>query len=219
MMPAATVIDDDTFTFDLDGGRLCLDFANTLTPSHDHLLSYARLLAFAEQSRLITRDDLDRLQHAAQRAPERASAVLERARALRGAIYAVFTAVASDEVVPADAIDSLNVELARGLAQARVVATPDGFGWAWSTELALDRPIWPIARSAADLLTSDSERRLVRQCGADDCLWLFMDTTKNRTRQWCSMRSCGNRAKARRHYQRRRAALSTASTPNSGSAS
>src|SRR5256885_1943109 len=64
--------------------------------------------------------------------------------------------------------------------------------------------IWSITRSAADLPTSDEQRQLVRECGAPDCLWLFVDTTKNRSRQWCSMQSCGNREKARRHYQRMR---------------
>src|SRR3989442_8269959 len=79
--------------------------------------------------------------------------------------------------------------------------------------------IWPIARSAADLLTSDEQRQLVRECGAPDCLWLFLDTTKNRSRQWCSMQSCGNREKARRHYQRLRAqrvTVGTGTTTNSG---
>jgi predicted RNA-binding Zn ribbon-like protein len=59
--------------------------------------------------------------------------------------------------------------------------------------------LWPIAQSAADLMTSD-KRNSVRQCGADDCAWLFLDESRNHSRRWCDMKTCGNRQKARRHY-------------------
>jgi predicted RNA-binding Zn ribbon-like protein len=64
--------------------------------------------------------------------------------------------------------------------------------------------LWPILRSAAEVLTSEKRTRL-GQC-ADDrgCGWLFLDTSKNRSRRWCDMEDCGNRAKARRHYLRER---------------
>jgi len=53
--------------------------------------------------------------------------------------------------------------------------------------------------SAADLLTH-ADRRRVRRCANDACLWLFVDESKAETRRWCDMSSCGNRAKSRRHY-------------------
>jgi predicted RNA-binding Zn ribbon-like protein len=77
------------------------------------------------------------------------------------------------------------------------------FAWDWAEDPdSLDRVLWVVARSAGELLTSDQLDR-VRQC-ADDrgCGYLFLDTSRNRSRRWCSMESCGNRAKARRHYQR-----------------
>ncbi|HXO42658.1 MAG TPA: CGNR zinc finger domain-containing protein, partial [Thermoanaerobaculia bacterium] len=58
--------------------------------------------------------------------------------------------------------------------------------------------------SAAELLTSDKWRR-VRECAGSDCTWLFLDRSRNRSRRWCAMQTCGNRAKARRHYRRARA--------------
>src|SRR6185437_14794355 len=114
---------------------------------------------------------------------------------------------------PSEDLSFLNGDLAASLPNARVEYTEDGFAWTWSGR-ALDAVLWPISRAAADLLVSDAERRKVRQCGAGDCEWLFLDTSKNRSRQWCSMQSCGNREKARRHYQRVRArkADKTAST-------
>jgi predicted RNA-binding Zn ribbon-like protein len=62
--------------------------------------------------------------------------------------------------------------------------------------------LWRIVRSTTGLLTSEDLQR-VGVC-ADDrgCGWLFYDTSRNRTRQWCSMRGCGNRAKAKRHYDK-----------------
>lgn len=101
-------------------------------------------------------------------------------------------------------------QLSADLPHARVVPAenPREVRYRWAFEgRNLDAPLWPISRSAADLLTSDSDLHKVRQCGGSDCNWLFLDTSKNRTRQWCSMQSCGNREKARRHYQRQRRAL------------
>jgi predicted RNA-binding Zn ribbon-like protein len=81
-------------------------------------------------------------------------------------------------------------------------ATNGGYGW---KRIAggnpLEQLIWPIAQAAAELLTSD-ELRLVRFCEAPDCEWLFLDHSRNGSRRWCDMTTCGNRAKARRHYQR-----------------
>ena len=44
----------------------------------------------------------------------------------------------------------------------------------------------------------------LKACPAEDCHWAFYDASRNRSRTWCSMQGCGNRAKARayraRHY-------------------
>jgi len=76
--------------------------------------------------------------------------------------------------------------------------------WAWDeTAPSLDRPIWLIVRSAANLLTSE-ETSSIRECASETCSWLFVDRSRTRRRRWCDMSTCGNRAKARRHYQRRK---------------
>jgi predicted RNA-binding Zn ribbon-like protein len=208
----------DPFTFELDGGRPCLDFANTLDSTGDHLSAYGDLLAFASQAELITLDDARGLHAEADRDPLAAQRVLQRATRLRAAIFAIFSALAADGVPAHTNLEALNAELALALGHARVLAQGDGFAWGWAGQ-ALDAPLWPITRSAADLLISDLDRARVRECGGIDCRWLFLDTSKNRSRQWCSMASCGNRAKARRHYERRRTASVTARNPKSGSAS
>src|SRR4029077_20455811 len=134
----------------------------------------------------------------AEREPLLAQTVLARAINLREAVRDIFSALANDAEPPADDLSFLNGDLAASLPSARIERTDDSFTWTWSGH-ALDAVLWPISRAAADLLVSDTERRKVRQCGAGDCEWLFLDTSKNRSRQWCSMQSCGNREKARRH--------------------
>ena len=194
------------YVFDLDAGRVCLDFVNTLSStSGDHLNSYRDLLAFARQANLLTRSETNRLHSVGVMDPKDAAQVLARAKRLRAALRGIFSAVAADQPVDLADLGVLNNELAIGLGHARVgLAGETGYGWEWGPPVDLDAPLWQIARSAADLLTSDDERSLVRECGASDCHWLFVDTSKNRSRQWCSMSSCGNREKARRHYQRLR---------------
>jgi predicted RNA-binding Zn ribbon-like protein len=192
--------------FDLDGGRPCLDFANTLSAtSGEHLSSYADLVAFADQSGLLTQADADRLRTEGEHDPSGAAKVLERAHRLRAAMYAMFSAIAAGEATREADLEVLNAELAESLCHARLISTVDdgGFTWGWA-DCDLNAPLWGVLRSAAEVLTSEEDRRRVRECGGDECNWLFVDTSKNRSRQWCSMQSCGNRHKARRHYQKLR---------------
>ena len=62
-------------------------------------------------------------------------------------------------------------------------------------------PLWPVLWDAAALLTSANLQRLGR-CDDEHCGWVFLDHSRNRSRRWCAMEDCGNRAKARRHYAR-----------------
>jgi predicted RNA-binding Zn ribbon-like protein len=208
---------DAGIVFDLDAGALCLDFANTLGLfSGDRLRSPADLLAFAVQAGLVPAARLAQLRDDIQAHPACAQAALARAYALRRALYNLFWAVADGR--PPDPADlaALNHELPDALAHQQLVAEPGGgldWGWSGGPE-SLAEVLYPIVRSAADLLTSAEQRAAVRQCGASDCAWLFLDSSRNRSRQWCSMQTCGNREKARRYYaRRRRPAGSAASNP------
>jgi predicted RNA-binding Zn ribbon-like protein len=99
--------------------------------------------------------------------------------------------------------------LKKAMRQSELRYSGGEFSWHWGgPEQALDRPLWPIVRSAAELLSSD-ERTLLRECAAETCSWLFLDRSRSRRRRWCDMATCGNRAKARRHYQRKKARASS----------
>lgn len=194
-------------SFDLSANWLCLDFVNTLENRlkediHENLHSYADFIAWSRQAELLTDAGAERLLGEARGNPEEASAVLLRAKDLREALYRMFLAIAEGRQPEDAGLDALNAALERAMIHARVVQQDGGFVWGWDEdEGELDRPLWPIIRSAADLLTGP-ELNDVRVCAAEDCGWLFLDTSKNHTRRWCSMKSCGNRAKARRHYNK-----------------
>jgi predicted RNA-binding Zn ribbon-like protein len=192
------------------GGRLSLAFANTADwHASDHpvefLTSYSDLVAWSQHVGILTDHQAQRLLKKAAHRPEDATAVLERAIVLREAIYRIFSAISHGRPPQAADLATFNAELSRALAQSRIVSTTEGFAWDWAgTEGALDRMLWPVLHDVAGLLTS-AELDRVGQCADDRCGWLFLDTSRNRSRRWCSMEGCGNRAKVRRHYKRKRA--------------
>ncbi len=195
------------FTFDLSGGRLCLDFANTVSNRGseapvDHLHSYADLLAFVEQTGSVSRPVARDLARRAEAHPANARDALDRAVAVREALYRMFAALAGGHrPKPAD-VASINDQLATALSRSRLAPSDDHF--VLKVEAASDdlaSPLAPIVKSAVDLLTS-AEIERIRTCAADTCEWLFLDTTKNHTRRWCDMKVCGNRAKVRRFRSR-----------------
>lgn len=193
----------------LIGGRLCLDFVNTLGGRgaagkilDDRLTSFDLLLRWSTRAGALRPRDARALAARAARAPREAAAVLERARSLRESLYRVFTAAVAGRAVPAADLAVVNRELRRARAHETIAATPR-LAWTWDDDQGLDSMLRPVVKSAADLLTSADLAR-VGQCPGEDCGWLFLDTSRSRRRQWCDMRECGNRAKVRRFRERRR---------------
>jgi predicted RNA-binding Zn ribbon-like protein len=93
-------------------------------------------------------------------------------------------------------LDSLQQAYAAAMRHDRLLPAQGRLIWTWRDGAA--RPgVWPMARSAVELATA-GPLELVNQCPAPEgCGWLFLDTTKNRIRRWCSMDECGGQAKAR----------------------
>ena len=193
---------------ELVGGSVALDFANTGSiegaPPSERLETYDDLVTFARRTDLIGDGRAAELRTVAAAEPERAAAVLERARELRDTLHRVFTAVAVSGR-PEDAhVESLNTFLEEGMRYRRLERDERCCGWTWSAgDEPLAQMLWPIVNEAADLLV-DGELERVKRCGNDTCAWLFVDLSRNRSRRWCDMKDCGNRAKARRHYARRK---------------
>ncbi len=188
---------------------MCLDFANTVSARagrqrREYLSTYGELVAWSRHAGILTGGEADALVAGATRNPDAATAVLERAIALREMIYRVFSAFVVLRRPEVQDLAALNAALYDALSRLEIRPSAGGFEWAWvSARDDLDRMLWPIVRSAADLLTSEDLGR-VRECAREGCDWMFVDTSKNRSRRWCSMSLCGSRVKARRYYRRRK---------------
>ncbi|MGE5185175.1 MAG: CGNR zinc finger domain-containing protein [Acidobacteriota bacterium] len=194
---------------ELVGGRLCLDFANTIgnylaEPREERLTDYGELVAWCRHAGIVDDGEARQLARVAARQPADAEAAVARARELRDAIFDTFFAIANDRRPPPRAIDLLNASLGEALGAQQLVRDGDGWALRCAADTQLDSPLRPIARSAAELLVDRARHERLRVCGGaeHDCTWLFVDESKNGKRRWCSMRDCGNRAKARRHYER-----------------
>jgi predicted RNA-binding Zn ribbon-like protein len=203
--------------FKFRGGVLCLDFVNTLAwrltdRPVEYLGSYEDLLAWGRQAGLLAPEETEVLSGWAATHPEQAQDTLSRAVALREAIHQVLCAAIAGEPRDESALSTLNRELSVALSRLRVApAAGDAYYYVWAWEQGgedgggppLERPLWPVARSAAELLTSPKLSR-VKVCGGEGCGWLFLDESRNASRKWCESRDCGNRERVRQYLARKK---------------
>jgi predicted RNA-binding Zn ribbon-like protein len=193
----------------LIGGSLCLDFANTVDwhaseRPRENLNTFGDLLSWGQHAGIITKREARELGCMAADSPSEAEMVLKQAVDLREAIYRIFSAVTAGSLPSDEDLATFNENLLRASLRSRIVKTKDGLLWDWiGGKGTLDWMLNPIIRSAADLLVSDDLRR-VKRCADPQCGWLFLDVSRNKSRRWCDMKDCGNRAKASRFYQRKK---------------
>jgi len=188
------------------GGALCLDFVNTVdwrtsNKPDEILTSYPDLIDWSRHVGIINYRRARRLIRGAESNGPMAAAAFAHALELREAVYHVFKAVADARAPAPRHLERLNRALSTLISRARIAPDQNCFVWDYGDQNSLDSVLWPVAWSAAQLLTSE-EVRLVRECRGGGCGWLFLDTSRSHRRQWCDMKGCGNRAKARRYYER-----------------
>jgi predicted RNA-binding Zn ribbon-like protein len=187
-------------TFELIAGHPALDLVNTLdwrfrsTGTEELLETYDDLLQFSEQSKLLTPKQTRDLRRSGSESA--LSSCRELREALADILYRSSSATASRRIL------ERYVQAAR-LKQKLSWKRSPRLEWAWPSEQDPELPLWALALSAADLMTSDAVDR-VRACDNPECRWLFLDTSKNHTRRWCDMKVCGNRMKARRFKAQRK---------------
>lgn len=191
-----------------DAGDISLDFANTNdwhASEHpiENLHDYDELIVWATKTGMVSSDLAGRLSRKAGEKPESAAQAYKLAVQTREAIYRIFVNRYAGEPIAAEDLEELNSVVREAMSHRQLVPEGDEFRWDWADDKdGINLVLWKVALSAAELLTSDKASR-VRQCEDDrGCGFLFLDTSKNHSRRWCSMESCGNRAKARRHYSR-----------------
>lgn len=195
--------------FDVADLRLCLDFVNTegevRNDPPDRLENLDLFFEWAARHYLTDEDEAAFLRDSFEdsTASDEGRGFLDRAREFREALYRIMAASARGEIPKESDLSILNRELSPAIARVRFEWGSKGFAWVLQPrERELHGLLGPIAISAADLLRSDLLER-VKECNSDTCSWMFIDESRNRSRRWCDMSDCGNRAKARRFYNRR----------------
>jgi predicted RNA-binding Zn ribbon-like protein len=197
-------------------GRLCLDFINTVdtrleqkvrnstafTFRTDKLNSYTDLVEWAKVAGILDDVDKNRLVRMASQDVRKADRVFAKAIALRESLFRVFKYIIEKWEPSSTDIEILNRECAIARNRQKLIYSSNKFTWNLEAdEVELDSIIWLIALSSAELLSSKELAR-VRQCPGINCGWLFLDSSKNLSRQWCDMKDCGNLAKVRRYRER-----------------
>ena len=192
-------------TLEVVGGAPCLDFANTINsrrqPVHDYLHTYSDLVEWAVKTGLVSAGKRNRLLRLAGSEPKNAERAFRKALRIRELLYQVFSRNARSSKPKQEEVEALVESYAEAISHSSLVRQNALFAIDWPMERSLDTPLWPILYSAGQLLLS-KELVHVKEC--PNCGWLFLDTSRNRSRRWCSMSTCGARDKMRRYLRRTR---------------
>jgi len=193
-------------TLELVGGALCLDFANTINsrlyPEHDYLEDYSDLLGWANKMGILSSAQRSQLQKRAKQNVEGTAGALLAARTLRDLLYRVFSNAAKGSEPDKKDMEIFVVFYGEAISRGQFIKKETHYTTTWNVDRSFDDLLWPIIHSAGGLLQSEELRR-VKECPG--CGWLFLDTSKNRSRRWCSMNTCGARDKMRRYHKKQRA--------------
>jgi len=186
------------------GGRVCLDFANTLDwrtsdDPQELIPDYTAFLGWCGRRGTLSPQAIKALELIARKKPAAAAAAQAELLSLRAEIWSICDALRRGERGDLAFVNAL-------LAQAPPQPPLARAGASYLHNLSgktLSEPLWPILWSLTAVLTSTDASR-IGCCQADGCGWFYVDESPNRTRLWCSSEVCGNRERARRAYAKRR---------------
>jgi predicted RNA-binding Zn ribbon-like protein len=187
---------------DLRGGHPAIDFVNTVAwrgdaaRRIDYLDGYADVVSWCSHAGVVSAGEAEPLLRAMRADETEAHRVLARAKRLRESLHVLWT-----DGAPA-ALAAVAEAYMSAVRHREIRLVDDGVAWA-ERELTMRSPVDRLATDAVDLLTQIPLAR-VKQCDDADCGWLFLDNSHRRNRRWCSSADCGNRDRARRHYERSR---------------
>lgn len=184
----------------LIAGARCLDFLNTTEDARvERLTRYSEFVIWSKAAGLIDAAGQRRLLASANKQPQAAAKALALVLKAREALTDLFGGPAPRRT-PAMAVingilarDRFVLQLEPGKAAFREHWAPDG--------PELRQPLLILLREAIMLLSSPVQPQ-IHYCASDECRWFFLDTSRNQSRRWCQMETCGNKAKARAHYHR-----------------
>ena len=192
-------------TLELVGGALCLDFANTVNSrvdtEYDYLTQYPDLVGWASKVGLLSPALTGQIQKRAKQDEQKANETLEKARRMRELIYRLFSNAASGSEPDKEDKEMFVRVYGEAVSHGQLSKKDTHYRTTWKLDESFAALLWPIVHSAGELLLSE-ELAHVKECPS--CGWLFLDTSKNQSRRWCSMNTCGARDKMRRYHKRQR---------------
>jgi predicted RNA-binding Zn ribbon-like protein len=193
-------------TLELVGGRLCLDFVNTVNSrvytEHDYLIQYSDLVGWASKVGILSPTQTNQLQKRARQNEEAAEDTLEKGRRSRELLYQLFSNAAKGSEPSKKDMETFVTAYGEAISHGQLTKDDNHYSTTWKVDETFDALLWPIIHSAGELFLSD-ELGHVKECPG--CGWLFLDTSKNQSRRWCSMDTCGARDKMRRYHKRKQA--------------
>jgi predicted RNA-binding Zn ribbon-like protein len=197
------------------GGDTSVDLVNTVDWTtrglvDDRLTDYERLTRWGEGAGVLSARQGTQLRSLATAHPRLADRVHRDALELRWQLRQLFIASDRGEALgEVPALGALNRSLGDALSRLELASQPRGadtgapLRWGWrDAGDRLESVLWPVIRSAAELLVSEEASR-VHECASEDCGWMYVDRSRNGLRRWCQMETCGNREKTRRRAERR----------------
>ncbi|HKX56063.1 MAG TPA: ABATE domain-containing protein [Xanthomonadales bacterium] len=192
-------------SLELVGGSPCLDFVNTVNSrhwmEHDFLSSYQGLIGWAGKAGILRSDAARQLTTHANLSISEADAAFRKALTLRDLLYQIFSLLARRVEPDAPALARFNALYAEAISAGKLARTEHGYAPAWDFTHSCEAILYPVLYSAGELLLSPAQRQ-IKECPG--CGWLFLDTSKNHTRRWCNMNTCGVRSKMKRYYVKQR---------------
>ena len=200
-----TVLRKKFSSFDLDGNNLALDFVNTVEyrgteKEIEWLTSYLDALCWAERVEIFSPEETAILSKKARN--HDSHRWYKQVRSSRETLHSIFSRIIDKEIDDCDkGIRDFN-DLYQTVHR-RIKVSSDLQEISWNFPELEASPLGflqPVIHTAAELLVSGNLGRLKR-CSDPTCGWLYYDTSKNNSRRWCSMKTCGNRAKVNRFYQ------------------
>ncbi|RBL90573.1 CGNR zinc finger domain-containing protein [Chitinophaga flava] len=192
-------------TLRLDGGIFCLDFVNTVCNRNkpepfDYLSGFKELLEWYTRTGVLSTKVIHTLERLAKGYPQKAAMVFDKSIQLRELLLRLFIAAIQRKAPGSADVQLFNTYIADAYANIEIAWKPSlGQGELSFNAPALEQVNWWLVKSALELYTSKTLQQ-VRQCPA--CGWLFLDKSRNSSRKWCSMSTCGDIHKVQQYYQR-----------------
>jgi len=188
---------------------LAIEFANTLgwrgSAPAESLHSIGDVIAWLSANKAMQPFSMTELQKWFDAHSAQSTLAFDEVIRLRETIYRLLSRAAASTDAAGEDFHQLNKALSDAEPRTLLERTGDAFGWRIEARPTAVGIIAPVLWSAADILVGPDSVR-VRACANQQCRWLFLDDSKNGSRRWCSMQACGNRAKAHRHYLRKKGA-------------